>query len=150
MKIGKQPRRLGGPSQKFLDRKAQEEAVRQERQQESGTIRVYLDDERKCPEGWTLVRTPKAFMALIDGNGASRISHLSLDWYLGTGIMNGEAIAQSLSDRFREDCSFLPALKAIGLHSSDREKAIAMFHILMDGLGDRADDIWVDTGTPRT
>lgn len=152
MKIGKQPKRFGGPSAQFLAKKAAREEAQDQTVPKAGLVPIYLDDERKCPPGWVLVRNPKALFDLIEGDDAvaDRITHLSLDWHLGTGIMNGEAIAEWLATRFRADPEgFLPKLEAIGLHSSDREKALAMFRTLQDAIPeDRWYDMMVDTGTP--
>lgn len=150
LKLGKQPKRLGGPSAQFLARKAAAQDASDQKAPSAGLVPVYLDDERPCPKGWTLARTPKALFDLIEDRVISdRITHLSLDWHLGAGISNGEAVADRLAERFRAEPDFLPSLKAIGLHSSDREKAISMFHTLMAAIPEeRQDEIWVDTGTP--
>lgn len=43
-------------------------------------IKVFLDDERKCPDGWIPVRTPAQTIALLE---TGMVSHLSLDHDLG-------------------------------------------------------------------
>lgn len=152
MKIGKQAKRFGGPSPQFMARKAAETDRSDQKVPKAGLVPVYLDDERKCPPGWTLVRSPKALFELLEGDKAiaDRITHLSLDWYLGVGIMDGVAVAEWIAERFRADPGFLPKLDAIGLHSSDRDKAVAMFRILQDAIPEeRWYDMRVDTGTPR-
>lgn len=152
MKIGKTPKRMGGPSPAFLARKAEEQAIMEGRPPSEGGVRIYLDDERPLPQGWTLARSPKAFFDMVGGDRdvSDRVTHLSLDWYLGTGVANGESVATTLADRFRSDAGFLPRLQAIGFHSSDRDKAIAMVHILRNAIGEeRLDDIDMRLGTPR-
>ena len=152
MKIGKTPKRMGGPSAAFLARQAERQAVMEGRPPSEGGVRIYLDDERALPEGWTLARSPKAFFEMVGGDRdvSDRVTHLSLDWYLGTGVTNGEAVATTLADRFRTDPGFLPRLRAIGFHSSDRDKAVAMVRILRDAIGDdRLDGIDMRLGTPR-
>ena len=116
-----------------------------------GGVNIYLDDERPCPAGWTVVRSPGALYELIEGprSVADRIVNLSLDWYLGAGMENGAKVAEWLAERFRADPAFLPKVEAIGLHSSDRKEAIGMFRILQDAIPeDRWYDMFVDTGTP--
>lgn len=67
-----------------------------------GNVGIYLDDERACPEGWTLTRTAEEFYALLEPerNLLHRITHLSLDWYLGTGCKDGVAVCKNLAERF--------------------------------------------------
>jgi hypothetical protein len=49
-------------------------------------MRVYLDDIRKCPEGWVLARNvTEAKMLLETGD----VTHLSLDFDLGYGEPTG-------------------------------------------------------------
>jgi len=43
-------------------------------------MKVYLDDERSPPEGWTLVRWPEDVIKLLE---SQRITELSLDHDLG-------------------------------------------------------------------
>ena len=49
-------------------------------------IRLYLDDQRACPDGWTLARSvPEAKALLLAGN----VTHASLDHDLGYGCESG-------------------------------------------------------------
>ncbi len=43
-------------------------------------MRIFLDDERRPPEGWTLVRWPQEVIALLQTHN---VTHLSLDHDLG-------------------------------------------------------------------
>ncbi len=43
-------------------------------------MRIFLDDERRPPEGWTLVRWPQEVIALLQTH---KVTHLSLDHDLG-------------------------------------------------------------------
>jgi hypothetical protein len=43
-------------------------------------MKVYLDDERPAPEGWTRVKTPEEAIELLKSN---RVTHLSVDHDLG-------------------------------------------------------------------
>jgi hypothetical protein len=44
-------------------------------------VKMYLDDVRKCPEGWILVRTYQEARSLVD---TGQITEVSLDHDLGT------------------------------------------------------------------
>lgn len=96
----------------------------------TGPVRVYLDDERPCPPGWTLARSPAEFWNLIETIDLQRIEAISLDWYLGAGIDNGVIVAQALSERIQSDPAAFSQLEMIGLHSSDHEQAINMARLL--------------------
>lgn len=136
MKLGKQPKRFGKPSAAFLARQARQ-AQKDDTGQipQSGGIRIYLDDERKAPAGWTLVKSPKAFYDLIDNADLrEQITHMSLDWHLGAGITNGEEVVKRLAVML-EDAAYFPKLEIITLHSSDRKKAIAMAKTLEAAIG---------------
>ncbi len=43
-------------------------------------MKVYLDDERKAPNGWKLVKTPKEAIKLLK---SGKVSEISLDHDLG-------------------------------------------------------------------
>lgn len=49
-------------------------------------MKVYLDDMREPPPGWTLCRWPKEVIALLE---TGEVTHLSLDHDLGCDIRNG-------------------------------------------------------------
>ena len=46
-------------------------------------MKVYLDDQREAPEGWTRTYTARATIALVEAGG---VTHLSLDHDLGENI----------------------------------------------------------------
>lgn len=132
MRIGNGPKRFGGPSQKFLSKKKgldqQGRPVAGEKPPKDGPVRIFLDDERALPKGWTLARGPGEFMKLLDEVAPGRIVAISLDWHLGTGVANGEDVARRLIGRMRDRPELFSNLEIIWLHSSDRQKAIAMMH----------------------
>lgn len=152
MKIGKTPKRMGGPSAAFLARKAEQDAILEGRPPSDGGVKVYLDDERALPQGWTLARSPAAFFEMVGGDRdvSDRITHISLDWHLGTGVADGETVARRLAECFTTDPGFMPRLRAIGFHSSDRKRAVAMHRMIDDALSeDRREEIDMSLGTPR-
>lgn len=134
MRIGKGPKRMGGPSKEFLARKAGMSAegrpVAGRDPPKEGPVHVFLDDERPCPTGWTLVRDPKAFDDLLASLEDGRIVSISLDWHLGTGIVNGEEVARRLVSTMRSRPALFSNLEVIRLHSSDRGKAIDMMRTI--------------------
>lgn len=137
MKLGKQPKRFGGPSAKFLARKAGLSAdgkTINAQAPKEGSVHLFLDDDRPCPAGWTVARSAKAFFELIDAIGPNRIETISLDWYLGACTPNGEAVAEQLLDLMRKKPDLFSKLELIRFHSSDRKMAIAMMRTLEEPL----------------
>ncbi len=45
-------------------------------------VKLYVDDTRLCPEGWTLARTCEEALEILR---AGQVTHLDLDWNLGQG-----------------------------------------------------------------
>jgi len=46
-------------------------------------LKVFLDDERRAPDGWVLVRWPDEAIKLLEAGG---VTHLSLDHDLGDDL----------------------------------------------------------------
>jgi len=130
MKIGKQPKRMGQPSAAFLAR----QSVAPGAQQSDGKLRVFLDDERPCPKGWLLARSPKAFFDTLEAAPEGKIREIALDWYLGSGIADGIAVGHRLVELMKERPELFAGLETIYLHSSDRTKAIEMMRIVEEPL----------------
>jgi hypothetical protein len=103
-------------------------------------VKIFLDDERPCPEGWTLVKNCKEFFSLLDNvDTRYNVTQLSLDWYLGN-TQDGVVVATQLAEKFFTDLYYLPNLQLINLHSSDREQAFRMKRILSEINDGRSDD----------
>lgn len=152
MRTGKGSMRFGDPSQAFLDRKASRDRTAAEAKASSlprtGDVHLFLDDERLPREGWTLVRTPQAFLVLIDNPDiAPRVRRISLDWHLGAGQPDGDTVAKELATRLA-DPGFLPNLEAIHFHSSVRDKALGMMRTIWTALGERGEDVLLGLGKP--
>src|SRR5690606_32772286 len=52
-------------------------------------IRIFLDDERPCPPGWILCRNVIEFETALKHTPKGKLRAVSLDWYLGAGVMDG-------------------------------------------------------------
>lgn len=67
-------------------------------------MKLYVDDERPCPEGWTVARTyDEALFCLILYN----ITDLSLDHDLGWG-RTGYDLLRELSEMYAYGRAFIP------------------------------------------
>lgn len=122
----KPPKKPRKPSAKFLARKAAETEAKHKALPDEGEVRLYLDDERNPPEGWTLVRSPTALRNMIDTLEPGRLTGLSLDWHLGAGLPNGEQVVEDILELMRVRAGQFQNLDMVHLHSSDREKAANM------------------------
>lgn len=86
-------------------------------------IKVYLDDERKPPKGWKLVKTPKDVIKLIEkGN----VDEVSLDHDLGDdqGIGTGYDVIKWIEEKVYTDEKFSPP--KIKIHTANSSARIKM------------------------
>ena len=147
----KRPKKPRKPSEKFLARKAAEAEAKQKEIPDNGPVRLFLDDERQAPEGWTLVRSPNALRVAINDIEPGRIEGLSLDWHLGSGVTNGEKVVEDLLILMKDRPDIFAGLSMVHLHSSDREKAVAMARQMATPTRESWDGIpyyGVDVGMP--
>ena len=92
-------------------------------------LRVFLDDERKTPEGWT--RTFNVLQT-IEMLKTRNVSELSLDNDLGSDDEEGYDVLTWLEEQIAEDVSF--PLPLIHLHTAnasrrqDMQRAIESIH----------------------
>ena len=150
MKIGKQQKRFGGPSADFQQRKSAALRDNSKLVPPEGPLKIFLDDTRSPPDGWTLVESAGALTSLLESDG-DRITHLSLDWHLGPGLDKGDAAAEYLADGFIRNPLSYPKLEWIYFHSTKRDAALAMFRTVRKALPeDRRYDILMDVGMPET
>jgi hypothetical protein len=96
----------------------------------SGGIKLWLDDCRPAPTGWTLAITVAEALALLR---TGRVTHASLDYHL-TGREKGHEVATFIKDE--AFAGRLPRL-AWTTHTSDSQGAAYMREILAD-----ADTFW--------
>jgi hypothetical protein len=151
-KMGRQPKRFGKPSEKFYIRKRAEEEAKAKIVPKTGSLALYLDDDRECPKGWILVRKAQDLYDLLSGpeNVCERVTHLSIDWHLGAGEPTGTDVAKWFCERFTENPDYMPNLEMIVAHSSVREHAVRMIIDISNSLSDdRQDDIIFETETPK-
>lgn len=92
----------------------------------SEPIRLFLDDERDPPKGWTLHRTTETFLAALDAAVPQRLEAVSLDWHLGRDVPNANVALDGLIARMRAHPERFPMLKRVHFHSSDPNEAHAM------------------------
>ena len=81
---------------------------------ECAPMKLYLDDQRPAPEGWTRVQTPEDAIELLKAN---RLTHLSLDHDLGlSDERTGYAVLLWIEQQVVEN-GFLPP--HITIHSAN-------------------------------
>jgi hypothetical protein len=120
------------------------------------SIKIYLDDERPCPPGWTLCTTFWQFKEMLerDKEFLDQVSHISLDWYLGhrDQVTGHEAVGVLGQMIFNGDCDnqpYMPNLKVVSFHSSDLDQAKKMRRSLEEILEfSHRDNIRLRIGTP--
>lgn len=112
--------------------------------EETDSLGIFLDDERSCPEGWLLARTPAEFFNTLHSIDTRRLTQISLDWHLGPGQPNGEEIATILADPEADHFALIKNVTHINCHSSDMERAYAMIRILEKAFP----DVIFGVGTP--
>lgn len=86
------------------------------------TYKIFLDDERDCPEGYELCRDIRQFMIMIDDKGIP--NHISFDYYLnksGWPDMTGLHVLQDFLFFIGYDDQKLPDDFSYEVHSSSEE-----------------------------
>lgn len=95
-------------------------------------MKLYVDDERPAPEGWTLAKTFHEAYALLSEEG-HKFTHVSFDWMLSRErmVLNGNALLRELAyAHFLDEPVFTAPREAYTCHSSDPEEAKKMERIL--------------------
>lgn len=77
-------------------------------------MRVFLDDERQAPPGWTLARTAEEAIALVESGW---VEQLSLDHDLGMGLTGYDVLVRIEKILFDERLDF--RVPEIFLHTSN-------------------------------
>jgi hypothetical protein len=87
-------------------------------------IHVYLDDYRRCPDGFVLARNAEECKLLID---AEQIDVLSLDYDLGWSQPTGDEVVRHIVSAGK-----FP--KRIYLHTSSASGRTMMYHALSSAI----------------
>lgn len=77
-------------------------------------MRLWLDDERPAPEGWTLVRTAEEAIELLK---QGKVKRISLDHDLGIGFSTGYKVACFI-EQAAHDGTLVP-LERMFVHSAN-------------------------------
>lgn len=96
-------------------------------------MKVYIDDERPIPEGWTGVRNFYDALKLFNNNAAN-ITHISFDWLLDTrySMPTGEDLLQELVfTHYNDESIFEHPRENYTVHSSD-ESAKQRMNVTLD------------------
>jgi hypothetical protein len=87
-------------------------------------MKIFLDDERLCPAGYTLFKTAEAVINHLDnyhqaqpGKFVNTVTHLSLDHDLGNNIPTGYAVLVWLEQKVHDDPLF--PVPEITIHSAN-------------------------------
>jgi hypothetical protein len=90
-----------------------------------GPVRIFLDDERPAPEGWTLAKYANELFRIVD-RIPERVEAISFDQNLIPGDAKGREIADLLWEEVASGEIVLPNLKQVGFHTDDHSAADAM------------------------
>ncbi len=82
-------------------------------------MKLFLDDERGCPNGWTLASTPWDMLSLIDKHW-DVLEGLSFDHDLGSGCQTGYDVVVELEKKIKIEGKVLPeSLTFLNVHSAN-------------------------------
>jgi hypothetical protein len=84
-------------------------------------MKVYLDDERRTPDGWIGVKSVEECLELLN---TKQVSHLSCDNDLGEGMQEGHVVLDTLEEMVFDDPSF--PIPIITVHSSNHARTPSM------------------------
>lgn len=84
----------------------------------TGPLKVFLDDQRPAPAGWTLARHGGELLSITD-RMPERVEAISFDHNLFPGDPKGGEIAGYLWDEVEADPKRFALLSTVNLHSDD-------------------------------
>lgn len=84
-------------------------------------MKVFLDDERDTPEGWTRTYTVEETLSLLE---TKQVTELSVDNDLGENIPEGYKVLDTLEEWVHFDPSF--PIPIITVHSSNASRVQSM------------------------
>lgn len=108
-----------------------------------GKTRIYLDDDRACPPGWTLAKNVTQFKAALDACPPADLAGVSLDWYLGHDLDKGTVAAEALAAHLIARPTEFEALEIICCHSSELKEAANMARSIAKAIKDLEGLRWV-------
>ena len=79
-------------------------------------MKIYMDDVREAPDGWTRTYSAHETIALLEANGRS-VTHLSLDHDLGFCVAPGYNVVLYLRERWENSGVEPPAVVLV--HSAN-------------------------------
>ncbi len=127
---------LKKPALKLVDSKAKSSPYADDR------VRIFLDDDRPCPPGWTLARNLGQFIRAVTECPPEKLGAISLDWDLGYGQPNGHDAVEFLIEHLTaapESFEF----DGIFCHSGCREEAVKMAKALNAALEQHENLSWI-------
>ena len=100
-------------------------------------MRVYLDDIREAPEGWTRARTAEEAIALLE---TGEVEEISLDHDLGEG-MSGYDVATWMEMQVALSGFIPPKVKVHWANPVGRDNIMAAVRAMELSLGDRIEEL---------
>jgi len=88
-------------------------------------MKVFLDDERTTPDGWTRVFTVEECISLLQ---TRTVTHLSVDNDLGEGLLEGYTVLNFLEETVFNDPSF--PIPEITVHSNNASRVQSMLQTI--------------------
>lgn len=92
-------------------------------------IKLWLDDERVPEEGWTWAKSVHEAMRILNEDVV--VIEMSLDWYLGDGVLDGQFFVEEvfLKMHYLGRPEVFANTTRINCHSSDRDRRIKMAQV---------------------
>lgn len=84
-------------------------------------MKIYMDDERPTPEGWTRTYNVEDTLRML---GTCKVTHLSLDNDLGEGLPEGYTVLDRLEEWVYDDPTF--PIPIITIHSANAGRTPSM------------------------
>lgn len=88
-------------------------------------LKVYMDDERSTPDGWSRTYTVEETIALLE---TRTVTHLSLDNDLGEGLKEGYEVVNWLEEVVFHDKTF--PIPIVYVHSANASRVEYMHRAL--------------------
>lgn len=91
-------------------------------------MKIYMDDARETPEGWTRTYTVEETIAALL---TQKVTHLSLDNDLGEGLQEGYKVLDWLEETVHGDMHF--PMPEVHIHSSNSSR-VAYMHAALKSI----------------